>query len=91
MNDSAEQHRGDEERRQARQRRVAIDAPHAMPIEPASIGPRTPTRSASRPAGIAKNIGSSANSAIRPPTVAAFAPSDSASSDTATRAPVSTR
>ena len=52
--------------------------------------PRTPTRSASRPAGIAKSIGSSANSAISAADRRRDAPSDSASSDTATRAPVST-
>jgi hypothetical protein len=38
-----------------------------------------------------RNIGSNAKSASKPPTVAALAPSASASSETVTRIPVSVR
>ncbi len=64
--------------------------PTAQPIEPQSIGLRTPIRSARRPTGMPRNIGNSANNAISRPTTAGDAPRDSASSDTEMRVPDNT-
>ena len=64
--------------------------PTASPMEPTSIGRRTPTRSDRRPAATAQSIGSSAYSASSTPTTAVDAPRRNASSDTVTRLPVRT-
>ena len=65
-------------------------APSATPNEPTSIGPRTPTRSDSRPAATLSQIGRNAYRPISVPTISGDAPIDRAYSETVTRLPAST-
>ena len=77
----AHERRADEQRGQPGHQRRQRGADARAPIEPTSIGRRTPTRSDMRPAATAHSIGSSAYSASSTPTTAVDAPCRSASSD----------
>src|SRR4029078_8952319 len=60
-------------------------APSATPTDTTSIGPRTPTRSDSRPAATLSQIGRNAYKPISVPTTSGDAPIDRAYSETVTR------